>query len=952
MRELAVDVGSAVGYLDLDITGFLKNLKSAQDEANKTSKSLYTSTGKTITSIGKNIESAGKTLTKSVTLPLVGVGTAGLKVASDFEEGMSKVKAISGATEEQFNQLREVAIELGADTAFSSKEVADAMTMMAKAGWDSQQIIDGMGGVLDAAAASGEDLATVSTIVADAITGFGMAAKDSTKVADLLTKAANDGTIDINDLGESFKYIAPVANAMDMSIEDVTTALAAMSKAGIKGSQAGTSLRTMLAAMVKPTDKQAAAMEELGLEIANADGSFKSLDEIYAQLRTSMSKLTPEQQTYYATLLAGREGMSGLMSVLNMTQEEYDALGKSMDEAGGIAKETATIMKDNLKGDLEQLGGSLETAAIKLGDIFIPKLREFIQKIEDLVDKFSELDPATQEAIAKFAMFAAALGPVLLVVGKFTQSIGSIFTFVGKLPQTVKSVQTMGQGISTAFSSLAGSVGMSTGAMIGTIAGVVAIIAVLVAAFVSLWNNNEEFRDKVTEIWNEIKTTFETFTQGIVDKVNELGFDFENFSELLKGIWEGFCNFLAPIFEGVFQQVSNVFTFVTNTILSVLDIFVGLFTGDWDQVWEGVKGVFESVWTFISDTFNNVINTILGIFGTTREEISTKWTELWQNVKDWFEQKWNDMLTFFSELPYKIGYWLGEMLGKAITWAREFPGKAKTAATDFFNRLKEWFTELPGKLKSWLDNTIAKAKQFATDFPKKAKEAGEDFRDTLKTKLEELPGKMLSIGKNIVEGIWNGINNAKQWLIDKVSSFASGFTDGLKDALGIHSPSKVMEDEIGEFLPPGISNGFAKAMPSALSQMQKSLDKNMSNLSTDDVDIKVSTDLLIDSLKAKYDYLAVWFESIEQRINNSIQNMILSLMSVQNPGLFSDGLGYISYQGLSYNPFKFKGGGLDDGGNDDNRGGNTFIFNSPEPIDAIEAARLVRKTEKEIIEGF
>lgn len=950
---MAVDVGSATGYLDLDITGFLKGLKTAQSEAEKASKkasSLYKNAGSAFSDLGEKLQNTGKTLTKGVTLPLVGVGTAALKVAADFDEGMAQVKAISGATEKEFSQLRDTAIQLGADTVFSSQEVADAMTMMAKAGWNSQQIIDGMSGVLDAAAASGESLATVSTIVADAITGFGLAAKDSTRVADLLTKAANDGTIEIADLGESFKYVAPVASAMNMSIEDVTTALAAMSKAGIKGSQAGTSLRTMLAAMVKPTALQAQAMKDLGLEIANADGSFKSLDEIYSTLRSSMSKLTPEQQSYYATVLAGREGMSGLMSVLNLTQEEYDALSESMRDSGGVAKETAEIMKDNLKGDLEQLGGSLETAAIKIGDILVPKLRELVQWLEGLADKFSELDPDTQKAIINFGLFAAAIGPAILILGKFSSAIGNIFTFVGKFPQLVSKAKVMGQGISTAFSSLAGSLGMSTGAMLGTIAAVIAIIAVLVAAFVNLWKNNEEFRDKITSIWEEIKSTFERLTQGIVDKINELGFDFEDFSELLKAIWQGLCNFLAPIFEGAFQQISDTFTFVTDLILSVLDIFVGIFTGDWDQVWEGVKGIFESTWNFIEDTFSNIIDTILGIFGTTREEINTKWTELWQNVKDWFEEKWNDMLTFFSELPYKIGYWLGQMIGKAILWAQEFPEKARTAVTNFVENVRKWLSELPAKVKTWFDNTISKAKEFARSFPQKAKEAAEEFKDNLVTGVKEVPERMKDIGKNIVEGIWKGISNAKQWLIDKFKSFAGVVVDGLQDAFGIHSPSKVMEDEIGEYLPPGIANGFAKAMPSAMTYIQKVLDKSIDGLGTENIEVDVTTDLMVDSLKSKYEELAIWIESIEQRINRSIQGMIISMFSITNGSLTDMDLGYVGYNGFKVKPRD--PGGFESKTDTSQAGGNTFIFNSPEPIDAIEAARLVRKTEKDIIEGF
>ena len=243
---MPVDVGPATGYLDLDISGYLTNLRTGQSEADRISQNTATKVGNNIAGIGKSMASVGSTLTRYVTVPLLGLGTAGLKVASDFDSAMSGVKAISGATGEEFDALRAKAVELGGSTSFTANEVAVAMTEMAKAGWDSQQILDGMSGVLDAAAASGEDLGTVSTIVADAMTGFGMEAKESARVADLLTQAANSGTININDLGESFKYIAPVASSMGLSIEDVTTALSAMSQSGIKGSQAGTSLSTML----------------------------------------------------------------------------------------------------------------------------------------------------------------------------------------------------------------------------------------------------------------------------------------------------------------------------------------------------------------------------------------------------------------------------------------------------------------------------------------------------------------------------------------------------------------------------------------------------------------------------------------------------------------------------------------------------------------------------------
>lgn len=429
---MAVEVGSAIGYLDLDISGFLSNLETALNQT-EASKNKIEALGDKISGVGDKFTSVGSTLTKGVTVPLVAVGTAGLKVATDFEKGMSEVKAITQASATDFEALRDTAIDLGASTAFSASEVAGAMTEMAKAGWSSQQIIDGMGGVLDAAAASGESLGTVSTIVADAITGFGMAASDSAMVADLLTQAANSGTIGITDLGESFKYVAPVAQAMGLNITDVTTALSVMSMAGIKGSQAGTSLRTMLTNLVKPTDEMVVAMENLGIEVTNSDGTLKSLDSIVGILRDSFSGLTDEEKSYYAAVLAGKEGMSGLLSLLNLTEEEYNAVAASMENANGVAQETAAVMQDNLQSKFEQLMGSLESLAIVLADNVIPPFTEFIEWLTGLIEKFTELSPGAQKFILILAGIAIAIGPIISIFGKLISGFGGVVSIIGKV---------------------------------------------------------------------------------------------------------------------------------------------------------------------------------------------------------------------------------------------------------------------------------------------------------------------------------------------------------------------------------------------------------------------------------------------------------------------------------------------------------------------------------------
>ena len=1098
---MAVDVGSATGYLDLDISGFLANLRTAQSEADRASKNMATKVGNNITGIGKSMTSVGSTLTKSVTVPLLGIGTAGLKVASDFDSAMSGVQAISGATGDEFDALRAKAIELGGETAFSANEVAEAMTEMAKAGWDSQQILDGMSGVLDAAAASGENLGTVSTIVADAITGFGMEAKESTRVADLLTQAANSGTIGINDLGESFKYIAPVAGSMGLSIEDVTTALSAMSMSGIKGSQAGTSLRGVLTRMVKPTDQVAAAMDELGIVLTNSDGTFKSLDQILSEMRGSFSNLTDEQKTYYAATLAGQEGMSGLLSLLNMSQEEYDEIAASMDNAGGVAKETAKVMRDNLSADVEGLMGSLESLAITLASLIVPALRDFVQWLTQLVNKFTALSPETQKTILTIAGIAAAIGPVLMVLGKLTSSVGSIITTFGKIPGAIAKAK----GAFTAVSAAIGGIS-------APVVAVVAVIAVLIAAFVNLWKTNEEFRNKMTAIWDGIKSKFESFAQGIVDRLNALGFDFENFGEVVKAIWDGFCSLLAPIFEGVFNQVSVILGSALDALTGIFDVFIGIFTGNWDQAWQGVKEIFGAVWDLIKGTFESwaiafkgIADTVLGWFGTT-------WDETWTNIKQFFVDTWNGITTFFSNvinaikmavsnfittiinffaqlptnianfitnaynsvvtwvsnmvakaremgqnflntvvsfftnLPYKVGYFIGNTLTNIVIWAGSMVTKAREMGTNFLNNVVSFFTQLPGKVlqfitsafnnvQIWATNMANKAREMGTNFinnvvsfftqlpgkvlqfitsalnnvqmwatnmVNKAREMGTNFINNVVSFMQQLPGKIkqyldsainnlktwvtqmgqkgkeavqslinnvtsaasgiaskvMSIGSDIVSGVWQGIKNAKDAFVSNVKSFFSGIVDGVKDALGIGSPSKVFRDEIGKWLPPGVVQGFEAAMPSAMKAIQKDLNKGIDNIDINDISVGagITVSGFANKLKSIYNDVALWFESIEARINGSIQRMTESLAGLISQGRLivnSDGtLGYIGYNGFTRMPTSNDDNRYGGNNRDDRGGGDTFIFNSPKAIDEIEAARQMKQTKRDIAEGF
>lgn len=911
---MAVDVGSAVGYLDLDISGFLAGLKTAQSEADKDSKNIATTIGKNLSGVGKKLTSVGTTLTKNVTVPLVAVGAAGLKVATDFEKGMSEVKAISGATGKEFDALREKAIELGGNTAFSAGEVAAAMTEMAKAGWSSSQIIDGMSGVLSAAAASGEGLATVSTIVADAITGFGMEAADSTRIADLLTQAANSGTIGITDLGESFKYIAPVAGSMGLSVEDVTTALSAMSMAGIKGSQAGTALRTMLTRMVKPTDDVAIAMDELGISVINQDGSMKSLDDIVSNLRNSFDDLTDSEKAKYAATLAGQEGMSGMLSLLNLTEEEYNEIAKSMDNAGGVAEETAAIMQDNLQSKVEQLGGSLESLAIKLADYVIPYLQQFVVWLTGLVDKFTQLDPETQKTILKFAGIAIAAGPVLAIFGKLISGVGGFITSIGKIPGVITTVTTGFTTLSTkllnvkeAFvlakagfpgfasetskvgTALATSSGSATtfGGAIASVAApilaVVAVIAVLVAAVVSLWKNNEEFRTKITEIWNQVKATFEKLCTGIVDRLNSLGFDFENIGEVLKAIWKGFCDFLAPIFEGAFQIVADVFDTIVNVLLGVLDFFISVFKGDWEGAWNAVKGIFESIWNGIVAVFRSIGDMLLGILDVVCGWFGTTWSDTWNSIKAFFENIWNNIVTWFQTTLNNIKSFFENIWTNVSTFFQNLWNSIVTFITTTLNNIKTTFENIWNAVSTFLStawetikNVVQVGIMFIVELIKAAFQLitlpfrfiWENCKETIMTIWETIKAtisNVLTAIKTNITNVWNAVSTFFTTVWTTISTFISTIWNAIKTTIS------------------NVANAIWNKIESTFNTIKNIITTILNTIksifTTVWTAIKTTISNIVDAIKSKVSDVINVIKTTIENIINAIKNVITNVMN-------------------------------------------------------------------------
>lgn len=330
----------------------------------------------------------------AVSTALAAVGGYSIKAGSDFEAGMSEVESISGATATEIEQLTAKAKEMGAKTKFSATESAAAFKYMAMAGWETGDMLDGIEGIMNLAAASGEDLASVSDIVTDALTAFGLQASDSAHFADVLARASSSSNTNVGLMGETFKYVAPVAGALGYLVEDTATAIGLMANAGIKGSQAGTSLRSMLTRLVDPTDEVAGIMDEFGISLSNTDGTMKPLSQLMDELRVIFSKFTDEEKAAYASALAGQEAMSGLLAIVNAAPDDYQNLTAAIYDANGAAKEMSEVMIDNLKGDVTLLQSAVEGLGIQFYESMDNGLREVVQDaigyIEQLSDAFGK----------------------------------------------------------------------------------------------------------------------------------------------------------------------------------------------------------------------------------------------------------------------------------------------------------------------------------------------------------------------------------------------------------------------------------------------------------------------------------------------------------------------------------------------------------------------------------
>lgn len=806
---MAINMGSAIAYLELDTSKFSKGFASAYNDL-KVFGDKSATAGQKFKGFSSALNTVGSGLAKGVTLPLLGVGTAAVKVASSFDSAMSEVKAISGATGTQFTQLRDKAIEMGAKTKFSATESAEAFKYMAMAGWDTKDMLNSISGVMNLAAASGEDLGTVSDIVTDAMTAFGLAADGTTKVlkngynvevsnaehfSDVLAEASSRSNTNVSLMGATFKYVAPIAGAMGYSIEDTAVAIGLMANAGIKGEQAGTALRSTITRLVKPTKESGTAMDALGISVTNSDGSMKSLDNILKQVRGSMSGLTEDQKASYAAMLAGQEGMSGLLAIVNASDEDYQKLSESIQNCTGASQEMADTMQDNLGGAVTLLKSALESAGITIGERLTPYIRELAEWITGLVEKFNSLSDSQQDLIVKIGLILTAIAPVMLIGSKVFSLLSSIIGIIITVGSALSTVFAFGlnatalsaAGASTGVTMLAGAIGFLT----SPITLVIAAITALVAAFVIAYKKSETFRNFINNLVEDLKTFFtETVPQA-----------FEIFKEKISEVFENAKQKIGEFKDKCQEIVQNVIEFFTVTLPQGIEEFATV----------TIPNFVQNVITFLQELPNNLgimVGEMLGhlyLFATSAIEWAT--TAIPEFI--------NSVVTFFQELPNRVWEWLVNTYNKVTEWGSNMIQKGIEVGSNFLQTVGEFFSQLPDRIWNFLAQTFQKVVAWGSQMVSSGRAAITSFVSTVVGIVTSLPSKvwgilskipakvgqlgsqLRSIGAAAFNALWDGIKSVGNSILGWVSGFASsiksfisGIVEGFNNVVGSANSAK------------------------------------------------------------------------------------------------------------------------------------------------------------------
>lgn len=699
-----------------------------------------------------------------------------IELGQNFTSTMSEVSAISGATGEDFEKLEACAREYGATTVFSASNAAEALKYMSLAGWDADQSTSALGGVLNLAAASGMELGAASDMVTDYLSAFAMEAGDAAYFADLLSYAQSHSNTTAEALGEAYKNCAANLNAAGQDVETVTSLLEGMANQGYKGSEAGTAMAAIMRDITNGMKDGAIKIGETSVAVMDAQGNFRDLTDILTEVEAATNGMGDAERAVALSSTFTADSTKGLNLILNEGMDNIAGYEEELRGASGSAEEMANIMNDNLSGDVAAMNSAFEELGLKIYDALESKLRAGVQFI-------------TNGVIPAIEWLGGHIPEVTIAVS----GLGAVIAAMNW--GTISSKIAMVKGALVKLAAALGGVSLPAIAII-------AVITAVALAFTNLWKNNEEFRNKITAIWDGIKAKFDEFGQGIVDRLNALGFEFEDITEVMKAVWDGFCEVLAPIFEGVFQQISNILNEALDILTGLFDIFAGIFTGDWDMVWQGVQEVFGAVWDFVVATFENWIGTFTSLADTVLGWFGTDWETVWTNVKTFFSDTWNTISSFFSGILTGIKTFFTDTWNAIVSFFSGILSGIYSSVTGTMTEIHDTFTNIWDSITGFLSGAWETIKNIVTVGIMAVKEIisaafqiitlpfrfiWENCKDTVLSIWETIKsviGEKIDAVKEKITTVTTAISNVASAAWNAISSTASSLWEGIKGAIG------------------------------------------------------------------------------------------------------------------------------------------------------------------------
>nr|UVX52736.1 MAG: minor tail protein [Bacteriophage sp.] len=699
-----------------------------------------------------------------------------IELGQNFTSTMSEVSAISGATGEDFEKLEACAREYGATTVFSASNAAEALKYMSLAGWDADQSTSALGGVLNLAAASGMELGAASDMVTDYLSAFAMEAGDAAYFADLLSYAQSHSNTTAEALGEAYKNCAANLNAAGQDVETVTSLLEGMANQGYKGSEAGTAMAAIMRDITNGMKDGAIKIGETSVAVMDAQGNFRDLTDILTEVEAATNGMGDAERAVALSSTFTADSTKGLNLILNEGMDNIAGYEEELRGASRSAEEMANIMNDNLSGDVAAMNSAFEELGLKIYDALESKLRAGVQFI-------------TNGVIPAIEWLGGHIPEVTIAVS----GLGAVIAAMNW--GTISSKIAMVKGALVKLAAALGGVSLPAIAII-------AVITAVALAFTNLWKNNEEFRNKITAIWDGIKAKFDEFGQGIVDRLNALGFEFEDITEVMKAVWDGFCEVLAPIFEGVFQQISNILNEALDILTGLFDIFAGIFTGDWDMVWQGVQEVFGAVWDFVVATFENWISTFTSLADTVLGWFGTDWETVWTNIKTFFSDTWNAISSFFSGILTGIKTFFTDTWNTIVSFFSGILSGIYSSVTGTMTEIHDTFTNIWDSITGFLSGAWETIKNIVTVGIMAVKEIisaafqiitlpfrfiWENCKDTVLSIWETIKsviGEKIDAVKEKITTVTTAISNVASAAWNAISSTASSLWEGIKGTIG------------------------------------------------------------------------------------------------------------------------------------------------------------------------